>query len=356
MISLNRIIFIAFVSVFIYICIPYILLKTNFDMWGSFSNNQIIYKENLISIFDIIYSFIILLIFLQFPNIYSLNNKIINNNILYIISLFLLIFYYQFSSEVINKFISSDLNRDIGAQLWLIYLNNGINSYLMTLALIFTVCANENKNYLFLYILVLILLSQLLSGMRSEFSRFIVILLAIINKKYFYIVLPIVIVLVINRQLLFNYDYDVRSIFGDAINVMYGYHLVNDINITKCNAYNSLLRIFVPPPMRNDFFEYSGDLVICLNVNYFEVIGIGNSIITDINKFSLETTIALILYIIIVYLFPSKYKYLITILSLSMVPHIMRLGIITSVSYTISFILWILIPVIIINEIYLKSK
>lgn len=357
MISVRRINLIVGIFIFTYLCVPKILLFINYDMWGSFTTETIIYNKDLITNFDIFISYFLVLIFVLISNIDTNQSQYIDNKLIYIITFLLILFYYKFSYELIIEYFNlGKIDRNFGVSLWLNFINNGFNSYLFTLSILFITSAYYNKNYYFIFTILIVILFQLLSGMRSEFTRLITVIFALLPRNKIYLIVIPLLILMLNRQIIFGYDYDMRSFFGDAINVIYGYHIIHQIELIECNAFNSLLRIFVPPGLREEFFLNSGDLVICLNTLYYKPSGIGNSILTDINKYPLETLLILALYIFFAVIFPKKYKYLILILALSALPHIMRLGFITGVSYSISFLLWIIVPVLLINELFIKFK
>ena len=352
----NRIFLITLVSIFFYILVPKILLQTDYDMWGSFVTSPIAYNKNLISNLDIIISFILLFCFIKFGSKHDIEFAKFDNIIYFGIFLGMLVFFFDFSKNIITDyFINGSISRSDGADYWSQYLNNGFVSYLMTFSLILIIPAYREKNFFFIIFICLILFIETLSGMRSDYVRLLIIILAFVSLKkiFLYYSIPILL-LILNRQLFFNYDYNLRIIFGDAINVMYGYSQLDEINPIECNAFYSIARIIIPPIFRSMVFEYAGDLVVCLNSIYYLPSGLGNSILTDINYYPFDLLLIFLFYILIVNCIPSGYRLYISIFVISMVPHIMRLGFITGISYTISFIIWIFIPIIFFNKLITK--
>lgn len=352
----SRVFIISLVSIFFYIAMPKILLHNGYDMWGSFITSPVIYNGSLISYLDIITSFVLLFSFIKIGSRSDIDSARIDIKIYAGITLGMAVFFFEFTKNIISDyFIEGSISRNAGADYWSLYINNGFASYLMTLSLIFIIPAYKDGNFLFVLFVCFILFIETLSGMRSEYVRLLLIILAFvpIKKIIIYYTIPIIL-LILNRQIYFNYDYNLRSIFGDAINVMYGYSQLDGIEPTGCNAFYSIARIVIPPIFRSMSFEYAGDLVVCLNSLYYTPSGLGNSILTDINYYPIELLTIFLLYLLIVNCIPNGYKLFISIFVISMVPHIMRLGFITGISYTISFIIWIFMPIIYLNKLISK--
>lgn len=352
----NKILIITFASIFYYLIAPYIFLKYDFDMWGSFTTSQVFINKNLISNFDILISFISLFFFLKIGSYSDKLSEKIDGKIYSLVIIGLAYFFYPFCEKIIYNYIQyGGISRNLGAEYFLTFINNGFASYLITLSLILIIFAYNERKYLFLIIIFGVLSIEYLSGMRSDIVRLICIFFAILSIKKFLLIYGIPFILIIfNRQIVSNYDFNLRSIFGDSINVMYGYSQIADLEPSDCDSTNSLLRIFVPPIFRSSLMDHAGDLVVCLNSTYFIPSGLGNSILSDINKFPITTIIMFIFYYFVINLIPRDYKFLTSLLIISMVPHIMRLGFITGISYTISYIIWILVPLIIINKLLKK--
>jgi len=171
------------------------------------------------------------------------------------------------------------------------------------------------------------------------------------NKKKILLVIAALLLLLFSRQIFSGYDFSIVHLFGESLNILYGHYQLLDIDtFIMCDPVNSILRIFINPFFRKYIDTYSGDLVICVNETYYSTPGLGYSILNDIIYFPLYTFIILALLIIMILFLNKELKYIFSLLLISMLPHIMRLGMITAVSYCLSYMLWFILPLFFINS------
>lgn len=349
----NKKLMLTAASIFYYIVAPILLINSDIEMHGYFGN--ISYSKISESIFfNIFLSFIILYIYLYSAKpiyIHLLPNT--NFGLYFIVISIILIFtYFPFCFEALNIYISrGEIDRNQGALLWLQFLNNPLASYAITLGILFSYFAIHNKCWWFLLLILIILIIELLTGMRSNFTRLLVVIFLLFNmdKKITILLIISIIFLIFNRQIFSGYELQISHLFGESLNIMYGHHQLLEYDlIDSCNSVYSLTRILTPPFLRSYTYPFSGDLVICINESYYSTPGLGYSILNDIIFFPVSLFLSIILlFICRRFLSKNITGALFTLLIASMLPQVLRLGFITSISYIISFIIWIMFPLVI---------
>lgn len=330
-----------------YIIAPCMLIVLGYDMFGHFGYTSQQYFK-LPSLVNIGEALIVVLILVLTAVYGSRTNESTIEPPFPILAILLLSTYSFYFIGLYNTIaLGIPIKRNDGALLWDLYLNNGYSSIAMSLAILFSVY-RIRKHFWFAILTILFLIAEQVSGMRSNTARFLTALLILnYNKKFFITVAFFATALIFNRQFFNGYDLNPIMLFGDGVNTLYGHIILGSVSSPAgCTWTDSLLRIFVFPLYREELFAYSGDLTVCINSLYYNPQGLGNSILNDVAYFPAGVLTFLAIHICLISLsrFDRSLISWYSILIITMLPHIMRLGLITSISYSLSFLLWVLIP------------
>ncbi len=289
-------------------------------------------------------------------------NKIISNSSVFVMCLS--------SLPLVNGIANGFSDRAEAYAFILDIRQNVILSVIFSIALVSSVIEfTDGRKRNITILTIFAVLPELIFGTRI--SAFRVFFLALIffpwNFRYFIFGLSGILFIGMSRALFTGYSSDsyvdfLVLFFGDPLNIFYGTSLLYNSAGLSCGLDGlHFLRIVLPPVGVRDLLnEYIGDVTVCVNASDFGgmgTFGLGGSLPNDILAAPLSAAMFYLFFLGFSKVAWARrisplLQLYIPVLILSCAPYIMRNGLIATVNHMATVIIWVLIPIFLLINLF----